>query len=62
MSRDHFSVDDTLTEASASMKSFVPKDPSAQDNDEKGPMGHNGDVEFKGQKRYMSTSYEQFIK
>ena len=37
MSRDHFSVDGTLVEASASMKSFVPKEPSKSEDDTKGP-------------------------
>ena len=57
MSRDHFSVDGTLIEASASMTSFVPKDPPAEDNDEQGPKGRNGDVDFKGQKRKNDTHH-----
>ena len=46
MSRDHFSVDGTLLEACASMKSFKPKDVSS-DND--------GGENFHGQKRSNKT-------
>lgn len=46
MSRDHFSVDGTLLEACASMKSFRPKD-GADDDDE----GDN----FHGQKHSNKT-------
>ncbi len=47
LSRDHFSVDGTLIEAWASMKSFRPKD---SDSDE-GPRGSNAERDFHGQKR-----------
>lgn len=57
MSRDHFSVDGTLVEASASMKSFVPKEPSKSEGDTKGPKGRNQDVDFKGQKRKNDTHH-----
>ena len=46
MSRDHFSVDGTLLEACASMKSFKPKDDSGNDDD---------DQNFLGQKRSNET-------
>lgn len=46
MSRDHFSVDGTLLEACASMKSFKPKDGSGNDDN-----GEN----FHGQKRSNKT-------
>lgn len=46
LSRDHFSVDGTLIEACASMKSFKPKDGSGDDDD-----GEN----FHGQKRRNET-------
>jgi len=57
MSRDHFSVDGTLVEASASMKSFVPKDPPKSEDDTKGPKSRNPDVDFKGQKRKNDTHH-----
>ena len=47
MSREHFSVDGTLLEAWASMKSFRPKDEDGGDN--------NGCGEFRGQKRSNDT-------
>ncbi len=46
LSRDHFTVDGTLIEACASMKSFKPKDDSGDDDD-----GEN----FHGQKRSNDT-------
>ena len=53
MSSDHFSVDGTLIEAWASMKSFKPKDGPA---DEPPPgSGRNAEVDFKGQKRSNET-------
>lgn len=57
MSRDHFSVDGTLIEASASMKSFVPKDkPSSKDKPDD-PTGRNREVDFKGQRRKNDTHH-----
>jgi len=53
MSRDHFSVDGTLIDASASMKSFVPKE--SKDNDSDSGGSRNADVDFKGQKRSNDT-------
>ena len=51
LSSEHFSVDGTLIEAWASMKSFKPKD------DGDGPEGgsRNAPVDFKGQKRSNET-------
>ncbi len=46
LSRDHFSVDGTLIEAWASMKSFRPKD----SDDDSGP-GRNAERDFHGEKR-----------
>jgi hypothetical protein len=48
-SSDHFSVDGTLIEAWASMKSFRPKDEDDDDNDS------NGWADFKGTKRSNET-------
>lgn len=48
-SSDHFSVDGTLIEAWASMKSFRPKDEDDEDND------GNGWADFKGSKRSNKT-------
>ena len=54
LSTDHFSVDGTLIEAWASMKSFRPK---AQDGDDAPPPsgGRNAEVDFKGHKRSNET-------
>jgi len=52
LSRDHFSVDGTLIEAWASMKSFRPKDGS--DNPPEGG-GRNAEANFHGQKRSKET-------
>lgn len=49
VSNEHFSVDGTLIEAWASMKSFRRKD------DESGPGAGNGWADFKGQKRGNDT-------
>lgn len=49
VSDDHFSVDGTLIEAWASLKSFKRKD------DQRGPGGGNGWVDFKGQSRSNDT-------
>lgn len=53
MSKEHFTVDGTLIEAWASMKSFRPKDDQEQGPPETG--GRNPDVDFKGQKRKNDT-------
>jgi len=49
VSDDHFSVDGTLIEAWASLKSFRPKDT------DRGPGGGNAWMDFKGQKRRNDT-------
>jgi transposase len=51
---DHFSVDGTLIEAWASMKSFKPK-AAAGDDPPPPPGGSNVEVDFKGQKRSKKT-------
>jgi transposase len=53
LSKEHFTVDGTLIEAWASMKSFRPKDEDDQDPPEGG--GRNPEVDFKGQKRKNDT-------
>jgi len=56
-SDDHFSVDGTLIESYASIKSFVPKDDSGrQDGDDgNGYKSRNAEVNFHGQKRGNAT-------
>ena len=51
LSDDHFSVDGTLVEAWASMKSFRPKDGSG----EPPAPGRNGEVDFRGEPRSNDT-------
>ena len=51
LSDEHFSVDGTLIQAWASMKSFRPKDGSGEPP---GP-GRNGECDFKGEKRSNET-------
>ncbi len=53
LSTEHFSVDGTLIEAWASMKSFKPKDPG--DGESPGGGGRNAPVDFKNQKRSNET-------
>ena len=53
LSTDHFSVDGTLIEAWASMKSFKPKDGSDEPPAERG--GRNGEADFHGEKRSNDT-------
>jgi hypothetical protein len=53
LSTDHFSVDGTLIEAWASMKSFKPQDGSGEPPAERG--GRNGEAEFHGEKRSNDT-------
>jgi transposase len=53
LSSEHFSVDGTLVEAWASMKSFKPKDRGGDDPPAAG--GRNAPVDFKGQKRSNQT-------
>ena len=58
LSGEHFSVDGTLIEAWASMKSFVPKDsgdpPSGKDH---GSGGRNAERDFHGEKRKNDTHF-----
>jgi transposase len=54
LSTEHFSVDGTLIEAWASMKSFRPKDQSG-DDPPPSSGGRNAEVDFKGQKRTNET-------
>jgi hypothetical protein len=51
LSSEHFSVDGTLIEASASMKSFRPKDGGG----EPPAAGRNGERDFHGEKRSNET-------
>src|SRR3984885_3793444 len=53
LSTDHFSVDGTLIEAWASMKSFKPKDGSDEPPVEGG--GRNWEADFRGQRRSNDT-------
>lgn len=53
LSDEHFSVDGTLIDAWASMKSFRPKDGS--DDDGTPPGGRNAERDFRGQKRSNET-------
>jgi transposase len=52
ISDEHFSVDGTLIESWASMKSFAPKDQPPRDQDDD---SGNADVDFRGQKRRNAT-------
>lgn len=57
LSDEHFTVDGTLIEAWASMKSFQPKEDKAEDDEKSGTPGgdRNPDVDFRGQKRSNDT-------
>jgi transposase len=58
LSSEHFSVDGTLIEAWASMKSFKPKEPpdaGGPPNDGKMGGGRNAPVDFRGEKRSNQT-------
>ena len=55
MSRDHFSVDGTLIDAWASMKSFRPKDDGGGDDTDGRGGGRNADRDFRGEKRSNET-------
>jgi transposase len=52
LSSEHFTVDGTLIEANASIKSFKPKD---RDSDEGPPGSRNEEVDFRGEKRSNKT-------
>ncbi len=53
LSSEHFSVDGTLIQAWASMKSFKPKHPPGEDGASGG--GRNAPADFRGQKRSNET-------
>lgn len=53
LSSEHFSVDGTLIEAWASMKSFKPKEPPADEPPSDG--GRNAPADFRGEKRSNET-------
>jgi hypothetical protein len=55
LSSEHFSVDGTLIEAWASMKSFVPKDGDRKPPAAKGGGGRNAERNFHGEKRKNDT-------
>jgi transposase len=55
LSSEHFSVDGTLIEAWASMKSFVPKDGSNNPPSAKSGGGRNAERDFHGEKRKNDT-------
>jgi transposase len=55
LSTDHFSVDGTLIEAWASMKSFKPKVAEGDDPPPPTSGGRNAEVDFKGQRRSNET-------
>jgi transposase len=55
LSCDHFSVDGTLIEAWASMKSFVPKDGSGDTPPSGDDDGRNADRDFRGKKHSNET-------
>ena len=56
MSQEHFSVDGTLIDAWASMKSFKPKDePEDGPNDGDSASGSNAERDFRGEKRSNET-------
>jgi len=58
LSTDHFSVDGTLIEGWASMKSFRPKGEDHRDvgdNDTDGNSGRNKETDFRGQRRKNDT-------
>lgn len=55
LSDDHFSVDGTLLDAWASMKSFRPVDDTDPPSGPSGTSSRNPDVDFRGQKRSNRT-------
>jgi transposase len=55
LSDDHFSVDGTLIDAWAAMKSFRPKGNGGDDAPPAGGSGRNGARDFRGQKRSNQT-------
>lgn len=55
LSDEHFSVDGTLIEAWASIKSFKPKDEPPQDGPPQAPQGRNEERDFHGKKLKNDT-------
>jgi transposase len=56
VSKEHFSVDGSVVEAWASLKSFQKKeDKASSDSDKKDSGGSNPDVDFRGEKRTNKT-------
>jgi transposase len=55
LSSEHFSVDGTLIEAWASLKSFKPKGPGGEDDGGDDGGGRNAAAAFKGEKRSNAT-------
>ena len=55
LSREHFSVDGTLIEAWASMKSFRPKQDGDRDDGPGDGSGRNAPADFRGEKRSNAT-------
>ncbi|MBA2733855.1 MAG: IS5 family transposase [Acidobacteria bacterium] len=55
LSDEHFTVDGTLVEGWASLKSFQPKDDAGRDNNDKPDDPGNPTVNFHGQKRSNNT-------
>lgn len=55
LSGDHFSVDGTLVEAWASLKSFKPRSDKTNPPASSGPGGRNEEVNFRGEKRSNQT-------
>jgi transposase len=55
LSREHFSVDGTLIDAWASMKSFLPKGSAKNGDGDDGPGGRNAQRDFRGKKRSNET-------
>jgi transposase len=55
LSSEHFSVDGTLIQAWASMKSFRPKQDQSEDDDTGSGGGRNDPADFRGEKRSNDT-------
>jgi hypothetical protein len=55
LSSDHFSVDGTMIEAWASMKSFRRRDGGEPPSDRAGGGGRNKEADFRGEKRSNAT-------
>lgn len=51
LSSQHFSVDGTLIEAWASLKSLKPKDHPSEDGDDRSGGGRNRPADFRGKRR-----------